>query len=393
MRVGIVADDLTGAMDASAPFADRGFATRVLLSHGAARDGADACEVLAIDTHSRDLDADGAATAVQSAFARMGTDRLPFKKIDSTLRGNVGAELAAAMQASGRNCALVAPAAPAQGRTLRGGHLFVHGQRVGELSLPQALHRVLRGVSVRQLRAGETPGEERCVLVADAESGQDLARIADLGLAAGDKVLLVGSSGLAAALADRMRSAGLQPQHQPLPQYDRLIFVVGSHNACSAGQVRALLAERRVETVTLTARGELRKAQAGASPGALVIHVEGLDAPPTLDAPWVVRRLADATAEALAVRADARTALFMTGGDTARAVLSRLQVGEVDVIGSLYPGVVHGRVTAQGRRLGIVTKAGGFGSPDLFARVLASITTVPGPRSSCGPDASGNAWR
>lgn len=378
MRLGIVADDLTGAMDASAPFADRGFATRVLLSNAAARDETDACEVLAIDTHSRDLSPEDAATAVQSAFARIGSDRLPFKKIDSTLRGNVGAELAAAMQASGRNCALISSAAPAQGRTLHAGHLFVHGQRVGEVSLPQALKRVLRGVSVRLLRAGETLGEDRCVLVADAESEQDLARIAALGVAGGDKVLLVGSSGLAAALADRMPPGALPRLPQ---QYERLIFVVGSHNACSASQVRALLANRAVQTVALTARGELRVAKNGASPAVLVIHVEGLDAPPTLDPRWVVRRLAEATADALAAHADAHTALFMTGGDTARAVLSRLQVGEIDVIGSLYPGVVQGRVTLPGRRLGIVTKAGGFGSADLFANVLETLTAVGVPGS------------
>lgn len=370
MRVGIVADDLTGAMDASAPFAGHGFATRVLLSVENQVGTSAAAQVLAIDTHSRELSGADAASVVQAAVARIGSDGLPFKKIDSTLRGPIAAEIAAALQASGRHCALVAPAAPAQGRVLREGRLFVNGQQVGARSVVDMLRAAMPGVPVRLLGAGGPATDERCVLVADGESEQDLTRVAALGLDHPDSVLLVGSSGLAAALADAMRPAQTMC---PSPKYERLIIAVGSYNSRSAEQVRTLLAHRSVRSVVLTLQGELRRSPLRSNSAVVLLHVEGLDAPPMLDPRQVATSLADATADLLAEQGEARTALFMTGGDTARAILSRLQVADIDVIGNLYAGVVHGRATVAGRQLGVITKAGGFGGVAVLLKATADL--------------------
>jgi 4-hydroxythreonine-4-phosphate dehydrogenase len=63
----------------------------------------------------------------------------------------------------------------------------------------------------------------------------------------------------------------------------------------------------------------------------------------------------------------------ITGGDTAQATLARLGVRSVDVRTSLFPGVVHGTAPFAGQELGIVTKAGGFGDPDLFVRLASRL--------------------
>ena len=63
----IVADDLTGAADTSACFAQAGMGTVIHLS-GSAIPNAD---VLAVSTESRDLDKTTAATAVRSALSRI----------------------------------------------------------------------------------------------------------------------------------------------------------------------------------------------------------------------------------------------------------------------------------------------------------------------------------
>src|ERR1700748_1379644 len=92
----LIADDLTGAWDAAAPFAARGCATRVAVS-SAAHD-LEACDVPAVSTNSRDIppsqiDCVMRATA---AYASQFSPRVLFKKIDSTLRGNVALELESA---------------------------------------------------------------------------------------------------------------------------------------------------------------------------------------------------------------------------------------------------------------------------------------------------------
>lgn len=63
--------------------------------------------------------------------------------------------------------------------------------------------------------------------------------------------------------------------------------------------------------------------------------------------------------------------LFLTGGDTAQAVLEQLRVNEMVLMGELLPGVVVGR--ARGgpvKDLIVVTKAGSFGEQDVLIKVL-----------------------
>ena len=112
--IAIVADDLTGALDSAAPFAARGADTRVAATPDLDRLGTPMPVVLSVSTMSRHLDADAAAQAVTTTCARLVRlePTLWFKKIDSTLRGNVAAEVSAAMAASGLDHAVICPAVP-----------------------------------------------------------------------------------------------------------------------------------------------------------------------------------------------------------------------------------------------------------------------------------------
>jgi uncharacterized protein YgbK (DUF1537 family) len=116
----LVADDLTGACDAAVQFAARGIATSVLVS-GAPDDA----RVLAISSESRDLPAGAIARAVESAIAVCPPAERVFKKIDSTLRGNPGAEIDAACAALGCDAAVICPAFPALHRVVERGRLRV----------------------------------------------------------------------------------------------------------------------------------------------------------------------------------------------------------------------------------------------------------------------------
>jgi D-threonate/D-erythronate kinase len=129
MRLGIQADDLTGACDTGAVFAARGLATIVLLPE--ARFPASLPDVLAVDTESRGRAAPDARAAARRAVARLAAagPALLYKKVDSTLRGALAAELGGALEGAGdRRAALLAPALPAQGRTVVDGMLRVGGR-------------------------------------------------------------------------------------------------------------------------------------------------------------------------------------------------------------------------------------------------------------------------
>ena len=122
LLVGMVADDLTGALDAAAPFAGQGLETVVLISLDS--DGAlpaDA-EVLCINTASRELTDGEAAARVTVATRRLAAagPRRWFKKIDSRLKGHLAAETSAMLAVTGLSRALVAPAEIRNGRRHQG---------------------------------------------------------------------------------------------------------------------------------------------------------------------------------------------------------------------------------------------------------------------------------
>ena len=126
MTITLIADDLTGACDAGAHFSGRG---RVGVFVDAMRVDATR-EVAVVDTESRALSPSEAGTRVRAVArdlrARIRTGFL-FKKIDSTLRGPVTAEIEALLEVTARPTALVCSSFPAQGRTVTGGVLRVDG--------------------------------------------------------------------------------------------------------------------------------------------------------------------------------------------------------------------------------------------------------------------------
>jgi D-threonate/D-erythronate kinase len=120
----IAADDLTGACDAAVHFATRGRRTSVCLTVFSTHLAAD---VLAFSTDTRETAHDKIRerTDVIASSVLPLEPRVRFKKIDSVMRGCPGVEIAAALAAFRCDTALITPAFPAMGRTVRAGQLCV----------------------------------------------------------------------------------------------------------------------------------------------------------------------------------------------------------------------------------------------------------------------------
>ena len=127
----IIADDLTGAADTGVQLARAGYRTAVAF-RGAPIPPADDLDAVALDTNSRALPAGFAAKRVVEAGHAVRHAQVVYKKLDSTLRGPIAAELSAASGASGRDRVVVAPAFPATGRTTVDGVQLVRGVPVHE---------------------------------------------------------------------------------------------------------------------------------------------------------------------------------------------------------------------------------------------------------------------
>ena len=226
LKLAVIADDLSGAGDTGLQFAKRGLRTVVLFDAAASLDpGEDSPEVVVLDTDSRQVISAEANRRVREAtrcLRRLGAP-LVYKKIDSTLRGNVGAEIATLLDAyPGVGC-LVAPAFPAKGRTVVGGRLFVRGTELAKSEFardplwPMTDSRAAMIVRRQSwLRVGEIPlevvrqgaeailasAEEhfavgRPICVSDAEPTEDLAAIAQAIAPRPGRWFGAGSAGLA----------------------------------------------------------------------------------------------------------------------------------------------------------------------------------------------------
>jgi len=257
-KVLVLADDFTGANDAGVSLAETGMRAEVAFS--ASYQGE--AQALILNSDSRAQPAAEAARRIthllQAVLPRF-QPRWTVKKIDSTLRGNLGAELEATMRALNCAVAVLAPAFPAAGRVTRRGVCYVHGSPVNETEfatdpktpvssadiaavVAQQSDLLCRGTTVPGLAAElEQAVETPRVLIVDAEENQQLDAIIATVALCEQRVLLVGSAGLCDALARRLATM----PHGPL------LAVVGSMSEIAQQQVARLNEHPRVRRVDI----------------------------------------------------------------------------------------------------------------------------------------------
>jgi uncharacterized protein YgbK (DUF1537 family) len=391
----IIADDLTGACDTGACFAQHGLSTAVQI--GLPAEDAPlmpTSDVLVFNTVSRALPEPLAIRAVQNVTRRIAQDEaLIYKKIDSTLRGHPGAELHALMQALRVDRALVTPAFPAQGRTVLGGQVLVQGQplgqtvfagegAVGDLQTVFAhphhpLHMLTSDEVQQELPSTRARLSSPGISLADAQTDAHLRRLAQLARACGIR-LLCGSAGLAMALAQQMTPADRPVA--PLPSTPgATLGVAGSRNPSTAVQVR--YASQHGIPI-LQPPPEWMDSADACPPAALIealcttLAGEGRAILSTCNLPEsdlgrkaVAQRLGEIVAQV--ARRVTLQRLVLTGGDVAMAVCTALGAHWLALYGEAQPGIALGRLAdSPYEGVSIITKAGGFGAEDALMKCL-----------------------
>ncbi|MGH2819646.1 MAG: four-carbon acid sugar kinase family protein, partial [Actinomycetota bacterium] len=265
-RIVVVADDLTGANATGGLFAEHGFSTVTLLDERGLNGALDRYDIVCLSTGSRHLDPDEASERVRRAVASGEDVSLVVKRIDTTLRGNVGAEIEAALGAAPtRRRALIVPAFPAAGRTTEGGLQLLDGVPLAETEAardplsPVTSSRVVDVVTGRSdLELAELTGAdlrdrdalERALssgpvgVVCDAGDDDDLAAIAAAAVAVAARTGVEWMSvdpgpfgpHLAAALGLRGSAARSRPE-QPAPRLGPLVIACGSVTARTLEQL------------------------------------------------------------------------------------------------------------------------------------------------------------
>jgi uncharacterized protein YgbK (DUF1537 family) len=315
-----IADDLTGALEVGAKFAGALVTTELVVSRRPET------PVLVVDTETRHVAPDEAADVVLETVlsAREFAPDFVYKKTDSTLRGNIAAELRALMSVYPERPLVYAPAYPDMGRTVREGHLFVHGVPVHRTAFVADPLNPVRGSNIVELLGGVA------ATVLDGELNADIEAAACDIVQRNPPPLAAGPASLAGALA---RCLELNSENPRLPRLHRCLVVNGSLHPASAAQIEYARAN-----------------------GAL-------------DGDWV--RCDRHPESVLAMLAEASyDALIVFGGDTAFDIHRALGAGDFHTYGEVVAGVPLSR---RGD-LFWVTKAGGFGAPELLCELRKQLT-------------------
>ena len=428
----VIADDFTGANDAGSGLALAGANVNVLFDAKAQADGEHA-DVWVISTDSRAVSPEKAAERTKATVERwadVARDGWIFKKMDSTLRGNPGAEIEAALLASGISVALVVPAFPASGRTTLDGNCFVHGvlltetefasdpktpvyhasvqSRLKEQStLSSTLIPLLsvRGPSLSDdLQAAIEQGNR--LIVIDAECNEDLQRIMQAASILPQRPLLAGASGLSDALAEML--AGEIESVLPLTGLNNnddglmgkharpVLAVVGSMSEIAHRQLNALqkhhavtLVEVDIEqlftgwsdgplwrqsAITALQQGQhcvIRTCQQESQRQAVAGLCEHNGLSRQQLGEQICAFLAGLTRDVLSGATP--SALYLSGGDVAIAVAKVLGAEGFRIVGQVAGCVPYGHLLKGNDDLLVLTKAGGFGDDITLVEVFRFI--------------------
>jgi uncharacterized protein YgbK (DUF1537 family) len=407
----VIADDLTGACDTGAQFAGQGVPTLVTMEVDYPFNRQDEYSVIVADTGSRHLSAAEAVARVEAVVRRAraaGVNHF-YKKTDSTLRGNIGAELQALLRASGNRLLAFAPAFPRLGRFTRGGHQYVGDRLLRETAFAAdpldpvtdsyipAIIRRQSDIPTRIIRRNNDEAlideQGEWIVVFDAESDDDLRRVGERLKREQLLGALAGSAGFAACLPQLLE---LRTRAQPeLDCPARMLAINGSLNevslrqaasaeACgfavvhlppealiaedgawseAASQIIAVIASYDAQGRDVMLRTVTRREDAG--------EYEWRGERMGLRDRQLNLRVAENTAKLISeILAQTRFGLLAVfGGDTLAAIVRAMGWRGLLPRQEILPGVILSEAAGGAKKMWLITKAGGFGPEDVLRQI------------------------
>jgi uncharacterized protein YgbK (DUF1537 family) len=415
----VLADDFTGAIDTGVQFAQQSIPTLVSnrfqhLDQGAVED----FSVFVLDIESRHIPPKEAETRVIETveLALHNGIRSFYKKTDSTLRGNIGSELSALLQASGASVLAFIPAYPKNGRTTVAGTQFVNGVLLHRSIYSKDLQNPVRTSYIPDIIAAQTPipvqvvehvesirfewhsATGKRIIVFDARTDEDLKSIANHLKRLGFLQVSAGCAGFAEYLPEMLCLKRGVVCAIDCPT--QLLVVCGSINPVSLKQIEVamqggverivLQPEQLLRTSGLLERsGEIliERVQQALSTGSDLIlqtaqgiedihrfHAYCRERAVDLKAiPQLVARAVGELVDSI-LHFHGRLTPVVFGGDTAAGIIEALRLPKVLPIAQVAKGVVLSRLIDDFLDIPLITKAGGFGSPTIIREIKEFIS-------------------
>ncbi len=409
----IIADDFTGALDTGIQFVNRGIATQVFTGKPERpAEIAAQTEVLVVDSETRPMTPESAYETVKeiTAWAKSLNIEIIFKKTDSALRGNIGSELQAVSDGNKEKTLYFLPGYPKMDRlTINGFHYIketllehsVFGQDPFEPVTQSYIPDIIRQESQMSLQCigGDEPlsriSSNPSAVICDIRHQEDMeARVEEL-LERGQLKLIAGCAALADSLASKI------PFHRNAPNQCRqtkgLFVACGSLNRITEQQL--IYAQKNGFTRQhLTIEQKLQKGYYDTSAGKAFLQyiletcrkhpqmiVDSMGGEEAMEAyrkkygismPDVRRLIPEAhgqIADFLA-RNHMDITVLTTGGDTLMGYMKLIGCTQIRPVCEIEPGVVVSELENRGFLQQVISKSGGFGTEDVLVRIAEKIT-------------------
>lgn len=425
-RIGIIADDLTGANDSGVQLAEKGIDTSVLFDIPDHIDNLDSG--LVIDTNSRALSSQAAETVTRKAslFLKEAGYHYVYKKMDSTLRGHIGTELQAIYKVYLPDFVMIAPAFPALGRTTVNGIHYVNGVKlsdtevsndpahpVTESYLPRLIENEINQpvglLTMADIKEGAAVHEKLAsykqenipYIISDAESQEDLKNMAKYIAGISDRIIWAGSAGLAEVLPEVL---GIEQtgKERPYRLSTKVLTVCGSLSQVTQNQVLFAAEQPDVTAVLLNPvhmfrenwetykETYVRECVNGLETGQDIVvyvpsgeqvrgQVKQIGDELNLTGYQIGERIAQSISQIVlgVTRQHAElNGLVLTGGETAKETARQLGGSGFRLIKQIEAGIPLGTLIGTEKEYKVVTKAGAFGERESIYHAMQVLKGV-----------------
>lgn len=412
LKLLVIADDFTGALDTGVQFSSQGIQTMVSTQTAIDYDRLPpSLEVLVIDAESRHLSQSQAYARIKAILSDAITAEIPYiyKKVDSALRGNISSEIKAVVDSFAQPVIPFLPAYPEMNRTVVGGHLYIDQVLVSESVFAADPYEPVResnilqrleteaGLSTVLVQEEEIDPTRAAVHVFDAQTDEMLLQQAEKLQAANLLGVTIGCAGFAKVLAKQLFTDRKKVQYtieQPL------VVICGSVNPITQAQVNH--AQQQYPRISLSAHQLLTEGYWDSPQGKQdqqaysrlmetypLIVFETFSEQTSKELPKVSEAnnlsLSDSRfqigialgklTEALWTAHQENTFLF-TGGDTLFQSMEVLGINGIIPLAELQPGIVLSLIEWNNRKMKVITKSGGFGSETLFEELIMTHTSL-----------------
>lgn len=409
----IIADDLTGAIETGVQLAKQGISTKVVLNSNADLQdiySETEASVLVINTESRHIHPMEAAESVRNVVVKAqaaGVKRF-YKKTDSTMRGNIGAELEAFLHEAAQRVLPFIPAHPKLKRFTRKGIHYIDEQLLHETSfgrdplepikisdISEILHIQTR-VNINTIEATkvEPMSLKDGILVFDCESVHDLKTIGDFLVNNSLHQAIAGSAAMVELLPGlfQLKSLKFKP---PKPR-GPILIVNGSLNRISLEQVKHAH-ERGIKMISIATellsdesfytspyfrsllsqiKNTIESRQNIILNSTLIdkhIHVDftnnkHLKANLFEFIAGQMGAIVSAILEEIHVNS-----LAVFGGDTLSGIMQAMSIKYIAPKLEILPGVALSLVNVKNKDIQLVSKPGGYGDKDVILHILDYI--------------------